>query len=195
MVFQFLKQWLFRFLWRENANFAISRHYRRFDVLEEAEANKAAGKYENTSIDYQIEFYRSEGLTPYSFAKLPITSGRCPVYSVMFYTSKIVMLVFAYVLHLDFSKLSAWFYEWFFADVPEGCVIIKEHLPITNLFTCLWFNEVDRFTPRDQLSFSTVRDKIMSRVSWSINMFLDCERRNFVVQVSVFIWCMQYTDV
>lgn len=134
-------QLLERFLWRENANFAISRHYRRFDVLEEAEANKAAGKYENTSIDYQIEFYRSEGLTPYSLAKLPITS-----------------------------------------DVPEGCVIIKEHLPITNLFTCLWFNEVDRFTPRDQLSFSTVRDKIMSRVSWSINMFLDCERRNFVVQ-------------
>lgn len=76
-------------------------------MLEEAEANKAAGKYENTSIDYQIEFYRSEGLTPYSLAKLPITSGRCAVYSVMFYTSKIVMLVFAYVLHLDFSKLSA----------------------------------------------------------------------------------------
>lgn len=62
-------------------------------------------------------------------------------------------------------------------------MIIREHIPITNLFTCLWFNEVDRFTARDQLSFSTVRDKIMSKVSWSINMFLDCERRNFVIQV------------
>ncbi|KAJ9153585.1 hypothetical protein P3X46_027011 [Hevea brasiliensis] len=134
-------QVLERFLWSQNANFAISRHYRRFDVFEEAEANKAAGKYDNTSIDYQIEFYIREGLTPYTNAKFPITS-----------------------------------------DVPEGCVIIREHVPITNLFTCLWFNEVDRFTSRDQLSFSTVRDKIMEKVKWSSNMFLDCERRNFVIQ-------------
>lgn len=134
-------QILERFLWRENATFAISRHYRRFDVFVEAEANKAAGKYDNATIDYQIDFYRKEGLTPYSEAKLPITS-----------------------------------------DVPEGCVIIREHIPITNLFTCLWFNEVDRFTSRDQLSFSTVRDKIMSKVDWGVNMFLDCERRNFVIQ-------------
>ncbi|KAF9610825.1 hypothetical protein IFM89_025191 [Coptis chinensis] len=134
-------QILERFLWRENATFAISKHYRRFDVFVEAEANKAAAKYDNASIDFQTEFYRAEGLTPYSEAKRPIIS-----------------------------------------DVPEGCVIIREHIPITNLFTCLWFNEVDRFTSRDQLSFSTVRDKIMSRVNWSVNMFLDCERRNFVVQ-------------
>ncbi|XP_044472914.1 probable hexosyltransferase MUCI70 [Mangifera indica] len=134
-------QILERFLWRQNATFAISRHYRRFDVFVEAEANKAAGKYDNASIDYQMEFYRNEGLTPYSEAKLPITS-----------------------------------------DVPEGCTIVREHIPITNLFTCLWFNEVDRFTSRDQLSFSIVRDKIMARVDWSVNMFLDCERRNFVKQ-------------
>ncbi|AQK87688.1 hypothetical protein Zm00014a_041330 [Zea mays] len=130
-----------RFLWRKNTTFAISRHYKRFDVFEEAEANKAAGKYYNASIDYQIEFYRNEGLTHYSPAKLPITS-----------------------------------------DVPEGCVIIREHIPITNLFTCLWFNEVDRFTSRDQISFSTVRDKIRARVGWMPEMFMDCERRNFVVQ-------------
>ena len=41
----------------------------------EAEANKAGGKYDNASIDYQIDFYRNDGLTPYSEAKLPITSG------------------------------------------------------------------------------------------------------------------------
>ncbi|KAB5534620.1 hypothetical protein DKX38_017706 [Salix brachista] len=134
-------QVLERFLWKQNASFAISRHYRRFDVFEEAEANKAAGKYDNSSIDYQIEFYKQEGLSPYSKDKLPITS-----------------------------------------DVPEGCVIIREHIPITNLFSCLWFNEVDRFTARDQLSFSSVRDKMMAKVDWSINMFLDCERRNFVIQ-------------
>lgn len=134
-------QILERFLWRSGDTFAISRHYRRFDVFEEAEANKAAGKYDNASIDAQVEFYRREGLTHYNSSKFPITS-----------------------------------------DVPEGCVIIREHTPITNLFTCLWFNEVDRFTSRDQISFAIVRDKVMARVSWRVNMFLDCERRNFVVQ-------------
>nr|XP_043611603.1 probable hexosyltransferase MUCI70 [Erigeron canadensis] len=134
-------QVLERFLWRKSASFAISRHYKRFDVFVEAEANKAAAKYDNASIDFQIEFYKKEGLIPYSEAKLPITS-----------------------------------------DVPEGCVVIREHIPISNLFTCLWFNEVDRFTSRDQLSFSTVRDKIMSKTNWTVSMFWDCERRNFVVQ-------------
>ncbi|GAB2240380.1 hypothetical protein Droror1_Dr00020898 [Drosera rotundifolia] len=134
-------QILERFLWRQNVSFAISKHYRRFDVFVEAEANKAGAKYDNASIDFQIDFYRKEGLTPYSDAKLPILS-----------------------------------------DVPEGCVIIREHIPISNLFSCLWFNEVDRFTSRDQLSFSTVRDKIRSKVDWNVSMFLDCERRNFVVQ-------------
>lgn len=81
---------------------------------------------------------------------------------------------------IEFSVL------WFgFADVPEGCVIIREHVPISNLFTCLWFNEVDRFTSRDQISFSTVRDKLRARTNYTINMFLDCERRNFVVQVII----------
>ncbi|KAG6756446.1 hypothetical protein POTOM_039875 [Populus tomentosa] len=131
----------YKFLWQQNASFAISRHYCRFDVFGEAEANKAARKYDNSFIDYQIEFYKKKGLSPYSKAKLPITS-----------------------------------------DVPEGCVIIREYIPITNLFSCLWFNEVDCFTARDQLSFSTMRDKMMAKVKWSINMFLDCERRNFVIQ-------------
>lgn len=69
-----------RFLWRHNASYAISRHYRRFDVFEEAEANKAGMKYDNSSIDHQIEFYKREGLTPYTSAKLPITSGMLMMY-------------------------------------------------------------------------------------------------------------------
>ena len=161
-----------RFLWRKNTTFAISRHYKRFDVFEEAEANKAAGKYDNASIDYQIEFYRNEGLTHYSPAKLPVTSGQ---------------LSHQWSDYGNGTSVSCWnpnvapFASH--ADVPEGCVIIREHIPITNLFTCLWFNEVDRFTSRDQMSFSTVRDKIRARVGWMPEMFLDCERRNFVVQV------------
>lgn len=130
-----------RFLWRTNDTFAISQHYKRFDVFLEADANKAAAKYDNKSIDAQVGFYRAEGMTPYSAAKLPITS-----------------------------------------DVPEGCVIIREHTPIANLMSCLWFNEVDRFTSRDQLSFGIVRNKLTASVPWRVNMFLDCERRNFVVQ-------------
>lgn len=80
-VSSFLFHYL-RFLWRQNATFAISRHYRRFDVFEEAEANKAAGKYDNVSIDHQIDFYKKEGLTAYSEAKLPITSGGCDLHLV-----------------------------------------------------------------------------------------------------------------
>ncbi|KAI3761182.1 hypothetical protein L1987_51593 [Smallanthus sonchifolius] len=38
----------------------------------------------------------------------------------------------------------------------EASVIVREHTPVTNLFMCLWFNEVVRFTSRDQLSFPYV---------------------------------------
>ncbi|KAL7188416.1 hypothetical protein ACSBR1_038295 [Camellia fascicularis] len=79
-------------------------------------------------------------------------------------------------------------------DVLEGCVIIKKHIPITNLFTCLWFNEVDRFTSGDQLSFSTVQDRIMAEVNWSVDMFMDCERRNFVIQLYSFKWSEYYVS-
>ena len=59
---------------------------------------------------------------------------------------------------------------------------------MSNLRACLWFNEVHRFTSRDQLSFGYTRDKIQRSVpSWKVNMFLDCQRRNFVVQVCV-LW-------
>ncbi|KAH7287682.1 hypothetical protein KP509_32G069300 [Ceratopteris richardii] len=134
-------QVLERFLWRRNVNIALSRHYRRFDVFVEAEANKAARKYDNATIDAQIAFYQSEGLVPYNRKK-----------------------------------------SLFPSDVPEGCVIIREHTPVTNLFMCLWFNEVDRFTSRDQLSFAAVRDKLIGKIPLRLSMFLDCERRNFVVQ-------------
>lgn len=74
-------------------------------------------------------------------------------------------------------------------------MIVREHVPISNLFSCLWFNEVDRFTSRDQISFSTVRDKIMAKTNWTVNMFLDCERRNFVVQVAFRSWRICFTEI
>ncbi|XP_047321531.1 probable hexosyltransferase MUCI70 [Impatiens glandulifera] len=64
--------------------------------------------------------------------------------------------------------------------VPEGSFIIRAHTPMSNLFSCLWFNEVDRFTSRDQLSFAYTFLKL-KRMNpdkpFSLKMFKDCERR------------------
>ncbi|XP_042514438.1 uncharacterized protein LOC122089071 isoform X2 [Macadamia integrifolia] len=64
--------------------------------------------------------------------------------------------------------------------VPEGSFIVRAHTPMSNLFSCLWFNEVDRFTPRDQLSFAYTYLKLRATnpgKPFHLNMFKDCERR------------------
>ncbi|KAJ9167142.1 hypothetical protein P3X46_021813 [Hevea brasiliensis] len=66
------------------------------------------------------------------------------------------------------------------SNVPEGSLIVRAHTPLSNLFSCLWFNEVDRFTPRDQLSFAYTYQKLRSMnlgKPFYLNMFKDCERR------------------
>ncbi|GAB4844823.1 hypothetical protein Ancab_038211 [Ancistrocladus abbreviatus] len=66
------------------------------------------------------------------------------------------------------------------SNVPEGSFIIRAHTPMSNLFSCLWFNEVDRFTPRDQLSFAFTYQKLRKKNPgrpFYLNMFKDCERR------------------
>lgn len=65
--------------------------------------------------------------------------------------------------------------------VPEGSFIIRAHTPMSNLFSCLWFNEVDRFTSRDQLSFGYTFLKLKRmnpHKGLMLNMFKDCERRS-----------------
>ncbi|KAF7820066.1 transmembrane protein [Senna tora] len=67
------------------------------------------------------------------------------------------------------------------SNVPEGSFIIRAHTPMSNLFSCLWFNEVDRFTPRDQLSFAYTYQKLRRTnpdKPFHLNMFKDCERRH-----------------
>lgn len=59
------------------------------------------------------------------------------------------------------------------SDVPEGAIIVRQHTPLTNLFCCLWFNEVNWFTPRDQLSFGYVVYRLNS--SFPFFMFPNCE--------------------
>ncbi|XP_019184488.1 PREDICTED: uncharacterized protein LOC109179441 [Ipomoea nil] len=66
------------------------------------------------------------------------------------------------------------------SNVPEGSFILRAHTPMSNLFSCLWFNEVDRFTPRDQLSFAYTYFKLRRmnpEKPFYLNMFKDCERR------------------
>jgi hypothetical protein len=49
--------------------------------------------------------------------------------------------------------------------VPDTAIIIRRHGLASNLFSCLLFNELEAFNPRDQLAFAYVRDQM------SINMF------------------------
>ncbi|VFQ90581.1 unnamed protein product [Cuscuta campestris] len=66
------------------------------------------------------------------------------------------------------------------SNVPEGSLIVRAHTPMSNLFSCLWFNEVDRFTPRDQLSFAYTYFKLRRMnpgKPFYLNMFKDCARR------------------
>lgn len=59
------------------------------------------------------------------------------------------------------------------SDIPEGAVIIREHTALSNLFSCLWFNEVHLFTPRDQLSFGYVVYRLGGLFKFF--MFPNCE--------------------
>ncbi|KAI4317475.1 hypothetical protein L6164_025342 [Bauhinia variegata] len=65
------------------------------------------------------------------------------------------------------------------SDVPEGAIIIREHTAINNLFSCLWFNEVNLFTPRDQLSFGYVVYRLGD--SFKFFMFPNCEYNSIFV--------------
>ncbi|BAT73642.1 hypothetical protein VIGAN_01115100 [Vigna angularis var. angularis] len=65
------------------------------------------------------------------------------------------------------------------SDVPEGAIIIREHTSMSNLFSCLWFNEVHLFTPRDQLSFGYVAYRLGE--SFKYFMFPNCEYNSLFV--------------
>ncbi|KAJ0261831.1 hypothetical protein HA466_0048720 [Hirschfeldia incana] len=62
--------------------------------------------------------------------------------------------------------------------LSEASVIVREHTPLTNLFMCLWFNEVVRYTSRDQLSFPYVFWRL--GVLKNVNMFPVCTRKDLV---------------
>ncbi|KAL9681591.1 hypothetical protein QQ045_013376 [Rhodiola kirilowii] len=62
--------------------------------------------------------------------------------------------------------------------LAEASIIVREHTPLTNLFLCLWFNEVVRFTSRDQLSFPYILRQLSTLTN--INLFRVCTRKDLV---------------
>ncbi|KQK13003.1 uncharacterized protein LOC100839040 [Brachypodium distachyon] len=61
--------------------------------------------------------------------------------------------------------------------LAEASVIVRDHAPLTNLFMCLWFNEVVRFTSRDQLSFPYVLRRLRLP---GVHLFPVCARKDLV---------------
>ncbi|KAI3741561.1 hypothetical protein L1987_59235 [Smallanthus sonchifolius] len=55
------------------------------------------------------------------------------------------------------------------SDVPDSAIILRKHGVASNLFSCLLFNELEAFNPRDQLPFAFVRDLMNPKMK--INMF------------------------
>ncbi|KAM5587672.1 alkaline ceramidase TOD1 [Rosa sericea] len=55
------------------------------------------------------------------------------------------------------------------SDVPDSALILRKHGLRSNLFSCLLFNEMEAFNPRDQLAFAYVRDLMSPRLK--LNMF------------------------
>ncbi|XP_078430519.1 DNA-directed RNA polymerase subunit beta (DUF616) [Wolffia australiana] len=61
--------------------------------------------------------------------------------------------------------------------LAEASIIVREHTPGTNLLMCIWFNEVVRFTSRDQLSFPYVLRRLGLQ---EVNIFPVCTRKDMV---------------
>ncbi|CAL0301244.1 unnamed protein product [Lupinus luteus] len=59
--------------------------------------------------------------------------------------------------------------EPYVSDVPDSALILRKHGLRSNLFSCLMFNELDAFNPRDQLPFAFVRDHMKPNLK--LNMF------------------------
>ncbi|KAI4295432.1 hypothetical protein L6164_035491 [Bauhinia variegata] len=55
------------------------------------------------------------------------------------------------------------------SDVPDSALIMRKHGLRSNLFSCLIFNELEAFNPRDQLAFAFVRDHMNPKLR--LNMF------------------------
>ncbi|KAG5562422.1 hypothetical protein RHGRI_005231 [Rhododendron griersonianum] len=55
--------------------------------------------------------------------------------------------------------------------VPDSALIVRKHSIASSYFSCLLFNELEAFNPRDQLAFAYVRDKMKPTKQLRVNMF------------------------
>lgn len=65
-----------------------------------------------------------------------------------------------------------------YTALAEASIIVRHHTKSSNLIACLWFNEVVRFTSRDQLSFPYVLWRF--KELRDINLFPVCTRKDIV---------------
>ena len=72
-------------------------------------------------------------------------------------------------LFLLCSNMSNTWPIWCPSDVPDSAMILRKHELSSNLFSCLMFNELEAFNPRDQLAFAYVRDHM--KLKLKLNMF------------------------
>lgn len=150
-------------LWRTNSVLAISEHGARSSVYDEAKAVVKKHKATPEEVEVQINQYRQD--------KLPEDkrfNGK---------KGKILSIICIIAKFLTFINFFLLFF-YFVTALSEASVIVREHTPLTNLFMCLWFNEVVRYTSRDQLSFPYVLWRL--KVLKNINMFPVCTRKDLV---------------
>lgn len=161
-------------LWRTNSTFAISEHGARNNIYDEGKAIVQKHKATPEEVEVQLTQYRQDGMP--SEQRLHGLKGQLfsIVFKQMFCCSSWIFfnLLFKLWIMPDTMNLLEWF-----SALAEASVIVRELTPAPNHFMCTWFNEVVRFTSRDQLSFPYVL--------WRLNMpgmsmFPVCTRRDLV---------------
>ena len=103
------------FLWRRNAEYAISNHYDRHCVWDEVLQNKRLNKYNHTAIDEQFNFYQSDGLTEFdpSNPNNPLPSCESPLNLCSFWNFCCVWLCIIWFQLLNLSHCRC---SWGFLD-------------------------------------------------------------------------------
>ncbi|CAL5378101.1 unnamed protein product [Camellia sinensis] len=157
-----------RYLWRGKHTFAIAQHKHHHSIYEEADANKRRKRYARPLIDLHMKIYRYEGMKAWSPKKKTVSATR---------EVKVRNVITCGSPQNKCPWISAEI--WALRNVPEGAIIIREHTALNDLFSCLWFNEINLFTPRDQLSFGYV----VYRLGHAFKFFMspNCEYNSIFV--------------
>ncbi|OVA05202.1 Protein of unknown function DUF616 [Macleaya cordata] len=157
-------------LWRTNSVLAISEHGARSSVYDEGKAVVKKNKATPEEVEIQLSQYRRDGFPDekrFNGKKEPMHLGFSWC---LLFVAKAVVLEGCQLLPRSLANEIL-----IFAALSEASVIVRELTPLTNLFMCLWFNEVVRFTSRDQLSFPYVLRQLNVK---NINMFPVCTRKD-----------------